>query len=386
MEPNPELRFPYEVLSGAAGAFADVYGEYLEVPKHFLFMAYLTCLGSLVADQLTLASELKPQPRFYTLLLGESADDRKSTAISKTVSFFEEAAPNGLPVCWGVGSAEGLQKKLQKGTRLVLCLDEFKSFVGKCKIKSSVLLPCVSSLFEQNRYESQTSDREIVLDGVYLSLLAASTIHTYENTWSPEFTDIGLPNRLWLVPGGAIRKFPIPRMIPEEARLTLKDQLRGVLRHIRDNGELDLTPEARDIYDAWYFGREASIHGKRLDTYALRLMILLATNRLKPNVDAETVRDVIALCNHQHQLRRLYDPIDADNKVAAAEEKIRRVLKVRNEATTRDLTRALNTNRVGNWMYDMAIKNLLGAKEIQVSRKTGRYSLTEAAYGFEAES
>ena len=147
---NDPLEFPSEVISGAAGEFANLYSQYLEVPRHFFFMSFLTCLGSLVADQLTLASELDPQPRLYTLLLGESGDDRKSTAISKTVNFFQETSA-GFPVCWGVGSAEGLQKKLERGKKLVLCLDEFKQFISKCKIDSSVLLPCVNTLFESPR-------------------------------------------------------------------------------------------------------------------------------------------------------------------------------------------------------------------------------------------
>jgi hypothetical protein len=91
----------------------------------------------------------------YALLLADSADDRKSTAISKTVSFFMESIAD-LIACWGVGSAEGLQKYLEgHNKKLLLAFDEFMAFVGKCKIESSVLLPCVNTLFESNYYESR---------------------------------------------------------------------------------------------------------------------------------------------------------------------------------------------------------------------------------------
>jgi len=89
------LPFP-DVMSGLAGEFAKVYAQSLEVPEQFFFMGFLTCLGSLLADKATLATEIKPQPRLYVVLLGESAEDRKSTGITKVVDFFKDALLDGL--------------------------------------------------------------------------------------------------------------------------------------------------------------------------------------------------------------------------------------------------------------------------------------------------
>jgi hypothetical protein len=134
------LRFPYEVMDGFAGEFAKTYSGYLESPREFFYMAALTCLGSFISNSVSIASEVNQQPRLYTLLLGESADDRKSTAIKKTIKFFQDTF-NDFGVCHGVGSAEGLQKRLKDYPFLLLYLDEFKQFTSKCKIDSSVLLP-----------------------------------------------------------------------------------------------------------------------------------------------------------------------------------------------------------------------------------------------------
>ena len=174
------LEFPSSSMAGVAGEFAELYSSYLEVPPHFFYMAFLTCLGTVVADRLTLASEIKPQPRLYVILLGESADDRKSTALIKVIEFFQEAIED-FHVCLGVGSAEGLQEELKESSQLLLCFDEFKQFVNKCKIQGSTLLPCVNSLFEMNHYQSRTKKRNVKLENVHLSFLAASTIATYEN-------------------------------------------------------------------------------------------------------------------------------------------------------------------------------------------------------------
>jgi hypothetical protein len=367
-----DLQFP-DIMAGVAGDFAKLYSSYLEVPAHFLYMAFLTCLGTVVADRLTLASEIVPQPRLFVVLLGESADDRKSTAISKTVEFFRAVEP--FPVCFGVGSAEGLQKRLESSNRLLLCFDEFRQFISKCKIEASVLLPCVNTLFESNRYESRTKQSDIFLDNAYLSLLAASTVQTYENTWSAQFTDIGFNNRLFLVPGGAERMFSLPAKVPDDKRYLLRQRLAEVLRHVGERRELDLTHEARDLFHAWYMDRPNSIHSKRLDTYALRFMSLLAVNELRPEVDEEITRKVISLCDWQYQARLLHDPVDADNEVARMEEKIRRVLAGRGDLTERDLKKAVHTERKGVWFYSTAKRNLQSSGELGFNKKEGRYFL-----------
>ena len=79
---------------------------------HFFYMGFLTCLGAALADRLTLASELEPQPRLYVVLLGDSAIVRKSTAVSQIVDFFWSTVES-FPSSWGVNSAAGLQRFLQ---------------------------------------------------------------------------------------------------------------------------------------------------------------------------------------------------------------------------------------------------------------------------------
>jgi hypothetical protein len=367
------LAFP-EVITGLAGDFAQLYSRYLEVPAHFFFMGFLTCLGSVLADRLTLASEVAPQPRLFTLLLGESADDRKSTAISKVTDFFREAAPEAFHLCLGVGSAEGLQEFMRKNGKLLLCFDEFKSFVSKCKIDGSVLLPCVNTLFESNRYESRTKTTDIKLERAFLSLLAASTIRTYENTWSTQFIDIGFNNRLFLVPGGAEKKFSYPLEIPEREKDPLKLRLMELHRHVGGGLKLNMSAEALALYHGWYMNLERSPHAKRLDTYAMRLMSLLSVNDLKREVDEETARKAIALADWQLEVRRLYDPIDAENTIAKMEQKIRRCLRDGPQKEWK-LKKAVHYERDGLWAYNTAKTNLERAGELVYDNREERLVL-----------
>jgi len=212
------------------------------------------------------------------------------------------------------------------------------------------------------------------LNNTHLSLLAASTTQTYERIWDSSFTDIGFNNRLFLVPGSGIRRFAIPQMISTDQKEKLKTRLLELISIVGDNLELTISSNAYSLYDEWYNNLESSIHSKRIDTYALRLMVLLSINNYQTEIDKNIVKDVIDLCNWQLKIRQQFDPIDADSNIAKLEEKIRRVLK-NGPKSERELKQYTNARRSGLWIYDTAKKNLEKAKEIKWSPYIKKYEL-----------
>src|SRR4029434_6783416 len=106
------------------------YTQYLESPMAFFYFVFLTYFGALIAKKVTLETELRPEPRLYTVVIGESADTRKSTALRAVDIFFQSLGSPWAPaVLFGVGSAEGLAAELKDHSELILHYDEFKSFV-----------------------------------------------------------------------------------------------------------------------------------------------------------------------------------------------------------------------------------------------------------------
>jgi hypothetical protein len=83
-------------------------------------------------------------------------------------------------------------------------------------------------------------------------------------------------------------------------------------------------------------------------------------------VDLEVVAETLALSYWQLQVRKLYDPIDADTEIAKMEEKIRRVLS-RGPISERELRQKTNADRTGLWVFSNALKNLQNSKEISLS-------------------
>jgi hypothetical protein len=106
----------------------------------------------------------------------------------------------------------------------------------------------------------------------------------------------------------------------------------------------------------------------------MRFMALLAVNELKAEVDEEIVTKAIRLADWQLEVRRLHDPIDAENTTAKIEEKIRRQLRT-GPKTERELKQKTNAHRNGLWFFNMAMKNLTNAREMIWDRKVKQWKL-----------
>ena len=150
-----------------------------------------------------------------------------------------------------------------------------KTMIQKMRIDGSVLLPCVNTLFESNRFHSSTKSHDIRIDDAQLSILAASTLDTYRNMFTSQFLDIGFVNRLFLVIGNSRRRFAIPALLPEDEKAALKGRLKEILEFvgkISANGRyaMPIDPDGRAIFQSWYLNMEQSPFSKRLDTYGHR--------------------------------------------------------------------------------------------------------------------
>jgi hypothetical protein len=372
-------------LTGFAGEFVKIYSQRIECSVNFLYFLVLACLGYALSGHITLSTEIRPDPRIYLILLGESADDRKSTAISIVVNFFKRIMGDLFPLCHGVGSAEGLQEGLKESNKLMLVLDEFRQLVSKCKIDGSILLPMITTLFESDRYESRTKGHHMLVEGARFSLTAASTVDTWEKICDSTVINMGFNNRLLLVTGRGKKRFSIPERVSDDEYHHLATLLIKLLdtysaKVMEYNGgivgpeEMNITDDAKKLFHEWYMSLERSTHTKRLDSYALRFMVILAVNDFRTSVDAEIVQKVVSIMNWQLRVRQQLDPIDADNQGAKVEEKIRRALR-EGGLTESILKRKIHADRVGLWFFKNAIDNLRAAGEVVLNKKTRLYEL-----------
>lgn len=384
LEPEPQgVAFPQSAIIGSIGELARTMAEGNEVPEEFYYAAGLTTLGALCADRLRVTANVACEPRLYTVLLGQSADVKKSTALRRTIDLFTPLlnpalAGEKVRVLHGVASAEGLGRTMMmENKHVLLCYDELKTMMDKASIKGSALLSVVASLFEGTRWSNATKNpkQSIHIEDGHLSLLGCCTTETYGRMWTSEAISIGLPNRLFIV--GAERKSKVawPKN-PDQ------DQVAAILWWTGTQlGTLpksyDISPIAQARWTEWYESAPPSEHAKRLDTIGFRLMALLALINDKDEIDTETIDALLSILDYEIQIRRLTDPIDCDDRIAKLEEKIRRTLRVRERLTRRDLQRHTNARRDGLWAFDKAICHLAHEGEIHLDKTTLLYSLTE---------
>ena len=103
--------FPRMAIKGSLGELASELSKGTEVPEEFIFATALTCFGAIASGQLTLKHGMDSDTRLFTVLLGKSASAKKSSAMSRTIEFFQKLnSPIPWIVKYGVGSAEGLAK------------------------------------------------------------------------------------------------------------------------------------------------------------------------------------------------------------------------------------------------------------------------------------
>jgi hypothetical protein len=378
-QPSHAIDFPQSALVGSPGDMATALARGTEVPQEFYFACGLTMLGFLCGTKLHMNVATECEPRLYTVLLGASADVKKSTAMRRTVSFFSERHFLGPlvvndKIVYGVGSAEGLARKLNEHNDLLLCYDELQAFITKSCIEGSVLLQATTSLYEQTHWSSavKTAKSSIQVNDGHLSMLGCCTTETYSNMWTPEAIAIGFPNRLFLVSAERKVRVAWPTTADTAKLDSIRDRIRDQLARLPR--KFEITPDAKARWEKWYLSLPASEHAKRLDALGFRLLGLIALSTDKNAIDLEAVEIVCSILDYEFQLRVLTDPIDADNQIAKVEQKVRRALTGRGSLSKRDLMRFSNASREGAWAFARAMSAMQAAEE--VTFKDGLFRLT----------
>lgn len=368
--------FPSSSMIGSLGDLARELGRDNEVPEEFLFADALTVAGTIMSERFVIDLGLESVTTLYTVTVGESADTKKSTAQRKVIKFFQSLGLDKWLVCHGVGSAEGLATAYDTCSRVVLAVDELKTLLQKTQIQGSVLLPMLATLYEQTYYQNKTKHTSINLENARLSLMANSTLDTYESLWDHEALSIGLVNRLFLITNATK-----PRVAwPGTPR---KDIIESIAKRIRlqlvtsPPDPYQITSEARELWSDWYKNLPKSEFAKRLDGLGFRLMPIMTATTDKTQVDTEIIMAVTAILDYELQVRKELQPIDADNAVAKVEQKLVRTLDIHGPLDRRNLARYVHAHRCGEWIFRTALENMMNVKVVLFDARTGLYHLAD---------
>jgi len=387
--------FPHDAIKGFVQRVADLYANTLESPYPFWVFNAAVCLGNILASRVRLRTSLFPYPTMYVICLGPSGETRKSESGKQMIRFFgiwdrrrrhdekvgqEEIVPY-LRVVHGIGSAEGLMESLKTAPNCVVFFDELRSFVQKCQVQGSNLLQIVNTLFDDTHYQNIVKKKTQEVTNAKLSIIGCSTVETWNSMFTSSFINIGFINRLWLVPGEGKRKEFLPPEIPEHKINSLYSRLHGIFDLYPNGTVLELDLDAYDLLQEWYMSSKSGGDStKRLETYGLRILMIMALSEKKHVIDVEMAKRCIQLLDWQKEVREIYHPVEFANITAQIENLIRKCIMAHPGITKRNLFNQIGSKRFDIQRVDKAVESLIQNKEISEipSRGTTKYEYTGA--------
>jgi hypothetical protein len=95
-------------------------------------------------------------------------------------------------------------------------------------------------------------------------------------------------------------------------------------------------------------------------------MPLLAVSMGASEIDEHVAEATVALLDYELAVRRIADPVDAENTIAELEERVRRALArgPMPEKGRGGLRKLLHSERYGHFIWNAAISNLVKASDI----------------------
>jgi len=273
---------------GLVGRYRDVVSPCTEAPDVFHLASFIAAVGCLIGRKAWVCCPHRTYPNFYCLLVGKTANARKTTAYQFALDLFEQTQDvlyDPLPKRLnGLASAEGLafamlRKESQESHRVLCVEDEFRSLVTKGGQQAVAnLIPKITELFNCPRaFEVNTRNNPILVRNPFLCLLAASTRAWFEQSLTQRDVSGGFLNRWLLFEGEADRLLPTPPPVEERA---WEDLVLDVGCAIHDAGGFyRFTTGADEFYTAFYtearreFDSEAT---SRTDLHARKLGLLYA--------------------------------------------------------------------------------------------------------------
>jgi hypothetical protein len=248
------------VYHGPAGRYVDLLQQSTEAPREYRLAAVLTTTGALIGRRAYVVYSRPTYANFFTLLVGRTADARKTTVMNFSLDLMQDVAEcttAKVKPLYGLASVEGLAAAMKDGDspepyRIVAVEDELKSLLRKSQQKSvGNLLPRLTELYNCGRmFEVNTkSDKAIIVDP-FLCIVSGSTPAWFAESIGESEISGGFLNRWTMFTGKPEKLIPFPSPPDPDKWDALVQDLAGAVQEA--HGEYTLTAEAREVFSDFY--------------------------------------------------------------------------------------------------------------------------------------
>ena len=171
--------FPEEAFTGFFKRYRDLVEPCTEAPPVYHWVTFLTMIGLLLGRLVFIRVPYPLFPNFYSLLIGRTGIDRKSTAMKCGDHEILQRIPNNIVYVKGALSSEGIYEVLakQSNTRLLLYCDEMRSFLNISNRQgTSDIIPRLNTLYDCPDSDDLTRSRgqSIQIDHPFVSFIAGT--------------------------------------------------------------------------------------------------------------------------------------------------------------------------------------------------------------------
>ncbi|HEY4359510.1 MAG TPA: hypothetical protein VGN17_01000 [Bryobacteraceae bacterium] len=244
-------------------------------------------------------------PNFFSLLVGKTAQARKTTAYEFALKLLQEATgrirESKIKQLYGIASIEGLAAAMSDGDGgfRVLCVeDEFRSLITKSG--SGNIIPRLTELYNcPQTFQINTRKNALAVAEPFVCLLSATTQAWFEDSLSVKDAIGGFLNRWLLFGGEASKVLPFPPEVAKPAWDELIIELSVAVNSAR--GGYELSEAAKLIYSDFYTALRSappSPATARMDLHAKKLGLLYAVLAQHAQIEVDDISAGIAVAKY----------------------------------------------------------------------------------------
>ena len=393
---NKKANIPF--LNMFPQGFIHDYFAYAEpltdAPAQFHIPTALTVLSTALGNNVYLQlGDKRLYPNIWSLIIAPSSTHRKSSALQIGLNLIRQldkklVYPNDF-------SIEAFLEILSTQPQGVLAYSEFSVLLEMAQRSYlSGLKEILTDLYDCRPWLTRKlKTQEYTIENGCLSLIGATTVDWLIDRMKEGDIRGGFLARFLYFPASKKTKsLPIPPKADVAKRQALVQELEGIREAFK--GEMEISPEARDVYEHWYLENEKSLDGElrsdllssffnRLPDYCWKLAMLYAVSvDKKYTISGEAVSRAIALTEYlKTSIKNLVEEDFEFTKEGKNKKKLHKLLEKHSVAGKLgvDHSALLRNSHLSARDFREAIEALVQEGKILPLNGDGRYWLAELA-------
>lgn len=248
--------FPESAWTGLFARWRDIAAPVTEAPVEHLWLAFLLASGLIIGRSRWISNPRPIYPNFYTLLIGNTGDSRKSTTLWLAEELITRVGAE-IEIIRNPVSSEGLYEQLaqREETHALVYADEFRSLLSVAKRKGTQdILPRLQSLHSSPARDTITRREDsTTIIKPFVSLITATPLAFVQDLLGENEITGGFLNRFLIIAGNV--QAPKPRAVPplESAWSSISIPLGEVRRKLLEGAkQFEFSPSADELWGDFY--------------------------------------------------------------------------------------------------------------------------------------